>query len=145
MYLKVKDNNNPNKAELIIDREIKEVEKGTKYYNIVLLQIKSYFNYLKLENKDAIYSLLDKRYIEENNTLYFKYNLCSDDEECGHIEDVIKEMIKSILADSGISLLSVTRFPRKSSSITNSFLPCSNVIPNTSLRSIGFGLYSGLI
>ncbi len=47
---------------------------------------------------------------------------------------VIMEIARSILAASEF-FTSVTIFEKKSLSIFNSFLPCSNVIPNTSLCS----------
>ena len=56
---------------------------------------------------------------------------------CQTIDSAKADM--TIFASSGISLLSVTTFASSSSSITSSFLPCSNVMPNTSLCSIGFG------
>lgn len=36
------------------------------------------------------------KYIEEKNTLYFKYNSCTDDKDCGNIEDVIEQMLEFI-------------------------------------------------
>ena len=52
---------------------------------------------------------------------------------------VIMEIARSIFACSGISLFSVTTSEKKSLSIFSSFLPCSNVMPNTSLCSSAAG------
>lgn len=36
------------------------------------------------------------KYMKEKNTLYFKYNSCLNDEECGDIEEIIEQMFKII-------------------------------------------------
>lgn len=41
------------------------------------------------------------KYMKEKNTLYFKYNSCLNDEECGDIEDIIEQMLK-IIDDNNI-------------------------------------------
>ena len=48
--------------------------------------------------------------------------------------------MRSVFAESGRFMFFVTIFFRRSASILNSFLPCSNVMPNTCLCSTGSGL-----
>ncbi|WP_294370874.1 S41 family peptidase [uncultured Clostridium sp.] len=36
------------------------------------------------------------KYIEEKETLYFKYNSCTNDEDCGNIEDIIEQILEFI-------------------------------------------------
>lgn len=75
------------------DVEINSVDLSNDDNEIKLISNDDESSPLYRQNSDLTYWY---KYIEENNTLYFKYNLCSDDEECGHIEDVIKEMIKIV-------------------------------------------------
>ena len=52
---------------------------------------------------------------------------------------VMREMMRSVAASCGRSLFLVTMFFNRSASILNSLRPCSKVMPNTCLRSMGSG------